>query len=287
MLLPDLSYVRARTVEEALALRFEKPDARFVAGGTDLLPQARCGTCSPPLRTLIDIKTIPELAKIRQNRDGSLSIGAAASVAAVAGHQEVRRHYPVLVDCCLSLGSYPLRNRATVAGNICNASPCADTSAALLALDARVAAVGPQGRREIEIGDFFQGPGQTSLRAGELVVEVILPKKSQGGRGHYGRIARRRAVDISTVAVLVTWISGLEPEHRVSLLSVAPTPLRVPEAEKLLDREGPDGATRAAELCMSACSPIDDVRASAEYRRAMVGVLTERGARAVAAGTGR
>jgi len=204
----------------------------------------------------------------------------------VAGNPEVQEHYPVLVDCCLSLGSYPLRNRATVAGNICNASPCADTSAALLALDARVAAVGPQGRREIEIADFFVGPGQTSLHDGELVVGVLLPRNTQGGRGHYGRIARRRSVDISTVAVLVTRIQGLEPEHRVSLLSVAPTPLRVPGAETLLDREGPDGAAKAAELCMAACSPIDDVRGSAEYRRAMVGVLTERGARAVA-GAGR
>jgi CO/xanthine dehydrogenase FAD-binding subunit len=286
MLLPDLTYVRARTVEEALSLRAEKPGARFMAGGTDLLPQARLGTCNPPPRTVIDVKYIPELMKVRRNEDGSMSIGAAASVAAVAGNPEVRKHYPVLVDCCLSLGSCPLRNRATVVGNICNASPCADTSAALLALDARVVAVGPGSRREIEIGDFFKGPGQTSLKDGELVVEVILDERSRGGRGHYGRIARRRSVDISTVAVLVTFISGLEPEHRVSLLSVAPTPLRVPEAEALLDQKGSDAAAKAAELCMAACSPIDDVRSSAEYRRAMVGVLTERGARAVA-GAGR
>jgi len=286
MLLPDLSYVRARTVEEALSLRAEIPDARFMAGGTDLLPQARFKTCDPPPRTVIDVKSIPELKKIRRTGDGGVSIGAAASVAAVAGNPEVQKHYPVLVDCCLSLGSYPLRNRATVVGNICNASPCADTSAALLALDARVAAVGPQGRREIDIADFFVGPGQTSLMDGELVVGVILPENSRGGRGHYGRIARRRSVDISTVAVLVTRVQGLEPEHRVSLLSVAPTPLRVPEAESLLDQKGPDGAAKAADLCMAACSPIDDVRGSAEYRRAMVGVLTERGARAVA-GAGR
>ncbi len=295
MLLPDLLYLRARTVEEALSLRSEKPDARFMAGGTDLLPQVRCGACSPvcqgggnsPPKTVIDVKSIPELSRIREIEDGSIAIGAAVSVAAVAGHPEIRRHYPALVDCCLSLGSYPLRNRATVAGNICNASPCADTSAALLALDARVAATGPEGRREIEMAGFFQGPGQTSLHAGELVVEVILPKGSRGGRGHYGRIARRRAVDISTVAVLVTRLAGQEPEHRVSLLSVAPTPLRVPEAERVLDQKGRDGASRAAEIAMSTCSPIDDVRATAEYRRAMVGVLTERGARAVAARAGR
>jgi len=295
MLLPDLSYLRARTVEEALALHSEKPQARFMAGGTDLLPQTRAGKCSPvhrgggslPPRTVIDVKYIPELAEIRGTGDGSLAIGAAASVAAVAGHPEVRRHYPVLADCCLSLGSYPLRNRATVAGNICNASPCADTAAALLALDARVAAVGPKGRREIGIGDFFENPGQTSLLAGELVVDVILPEKSRGARGHYGRIARRRAVDISTVAVLVACIAGREPEHRVALLSVAPTPLRVTGAEELLDQKGPDAAAQAAEISMSVCNPIDDVRGTADYRRAMVGVLTERGVSALAAGAGR
>jgi len=295
MLLPELSYLRARSVEEALALWSEKPDARFMAGGTDLLPQARCGTCSPvckggdssPPRTVIDVKSIPELREIRQTEDGSLAIGAAVSVASVARHPELRRHYPLLVDCCLSLGSYPLRNRATVVGNICNASPCADTSAALLALDARVAAVGPGGRREIDMGDFFQGPGQTALRAGELVVEVLLHEKYRGGRGHYGRIARRRAVDISTVAVAVSYFAGLEPGHRITLLSVAPTPLRVPEAEKLLDRKGPDAAEKAAEICIAACSPIDDVRASAGYRRAMVGVLAERGVRTLAVGAGR
>jgi carbon-monoxide dehydrogenase medium subunit len=177
-----------------------------------------------------------------------------------------------------------LRNRATVGGNVCNGSPCADTAAALLALDAIFLVTGPEGAREVSIHDFFQGPGETCLQKGELVTRILLPTGSAGGKGIYGRISRRRGVDISTVAVLLTRLPGGSPVHRVSLLSVAPRPLRVPEAESLLDKMELAGATQAADLARAACSPIDDVRGSAEYRRDMVGVLLERGVKQLYAG---
>ncbi|MBW1807501.1 MAG: xanthine dehydrogenase family protein subunit M [Deltaproteobacteria bacterium] len=285
MSLPKLEYCQARTIEEALNMWAEKTAARYIAGGTDLLPQLRAGSRAP-LR-VVDLKYIENLAKIRQVEDGSVSIGAAASVAQVAADASVRQHYPILVDCCLSLGSYPLRNRATVVGNICNASPCADTSAALLALEAVVVTAGPKAKRRIPIGDFFKGPGESCLQAGELVVEIILPKATSGGRGHYGRIARRKSVDISTVAVLVSVLPKGQPRHRLSLLSVAPTPLRVFEAEAVLDERGPEGASQAAEIARASCTPINDVRGSAEYRWDMVGVLTERGVMTLAESIGR
>lgn len=285
MILPRFKYRSPRTVEEALSVFAENPISRYLAGGTDLLSQMRCGGCLP--RLLIDIKPISALNRIEEREDGSIAIGASVSVAGVAAHPLIRKRYPVLVDCCLSLGSYPVRNRATVIGNICNASPCADTAAALLALDARAIAVSPAGRREVSIREFFRGPGQTVLRAGELVTELILPPETAGARGHFGRIARRRGVDVSTVAVLVTHLPGCAPAHRISLLSVAPTPLRVGEAERLLDREGPAAASRAAKIARLVCSPIDDLRGSAEYRREMVGVLLERGVKALAGGAGR
>jgi CO/xanthine dehydrogenase FAD-binding subunit len=272
-------YHRARTVEEALSLFSEKAPAGYMAGGTDLLPKCRClagSACQPP-GAVVDIKPIPELNGIEPIDDGALSIGAAAPVAEVGTHPLVRKHYPVLSDCCLSLGSYPLRNRATVGGNVCNGSPCADTAAALLALDTVFQVAGPQGQREISIHDFFLGPGETCLQPGDLVTRLILPAGSAGGKGVYGRISRRRGVDISTVAVLLTRLPGCSPVHRVSLLSVAPRPIRVPEAESCLDKQEQAGAGKAADLARAACNPITDVRGSAEYRRDMVGVLLERG----------
>ncbi len=284
MSLPQLEYCQARTVEEALELWAKKTKARYLAGGTDLLPQLRAA--SGTQLTLVDLKQIESLAKIGQAEDGAVSIGAAASVAAVAANATVRKRYPILSDCCLSLGSYPLRNRATVVGNICNASPCADTAAALLALDAIVVATSTKAKRRIPMVDFFQGPGESCLQAGELVEEILLPQATAGGRGHYGRIARRKSVDISTVAVLLSVLPKGQPRHRLSLLSVAPTPLRVFEAEAVLDERGPEGASQAAEIARASCTPISDVRASAEYRRDMVAVLTERGVMTLAQSMG-
>ena len=280
MNLLHFEYRAVSTVEEAVALRLDVAGARFLAGGTDLITKARFGGLQPEL--VIDIKGIPGLNVIRERPDGSLGIGATVTVAQAAAHPLVRERYPVLRECCDALGSYPLRNRATVAGNLCNASPCADTSAALLALDAILVAVGPGGQREIPLGAFIVGPGQSALQVGELVTEVRIPAETAGGRGVYGRIARRKGVDISTVAVLVAVIPRGTPRHRVTLLSVAPTPLRVEAAERILDEKGPAGVAEAALAARNAATPITDLRGTAEYRREMVGVLLERGARALA-----
>ena len=190
MILPNLAYFRARTTDEALALRADHPRGRYMAGGTDLLPQVRCGRCNPvyqqgsctPPEAVIDIQGAAELGSIGEREDGSLALGAAVPVAAVAAHPAVRTRYPLLADCCLELGSYPLRNRATVAGNICNASPCADTAAALLALDAEVEARSPAGTRRIPLASYFLGPGQTALSDGELVTSIVLPAAHPGPR---------------------------------------------------------------------------------------------------------
>jgi CO/xanthine dehydrogenase FAD-binding subunit len=283
-MLRRFEFTQARTLEEALALWQGSPDSRYLAGGTDLLPRARA-TGRAPAR-LVDVKAIPELSRVRALPDGGLAIGAATSVARVASDPEVQRSFPVLATCCHALGSYPLRQRATVAGNICNASPCADTAAALLALDAVVVTAGPRGARRVSIHELFVGPGQTSLAPGELVTCIELPAASAGARGELGRLTRRKGVDIATVAVLVTVLPTSSLRHRVALLSVSPTPLRVAEAENLLDQKGPSGAAEAAAIARAACRPIDDVRGSASYRRDMVGVLLERGVRVLAAGRG-
>ena len=205
-------------------------------------------------------------------------------MADIARHPLVAERYPVLTTCCDELGSYPLRQRATMGGNICNASPCADTAPALLCLDASVEVAGQGGRRAIPMAAFFKGPGETAMQAGELVCRVILPKTTRGGRAHYGRLARRKAVDISTVAVLLVHLPDCQPAHRVALASVAPTTLRLPAVEKLLDDKGAAAAEEAAGLAMRACAPSTDLRGTAEYRREMVGALLKQGIVALSQG---
>jgi CO/xanthine dehydrogenase FAD-binding subunit len=274
MLLSHFEYRAARSVEEAVALFAETPGGRYLAGGTDLLPQLRGKRRA---ERLIDIKRIGELRTILERANRSLAIGAAVPLAEIAAHDVVGARYPLLRECCNAVGAYPLRNRATMAGNICNASPAADTAVALLALDAVVVACGPGGSREIPVAGFFTGPGQTVLAPGELVIAVVLPATSAGVRGSYQRLSRRRGMDLATVGVLVG--RGPEshaPRHRVALAAVAPVPLRVAAAEALLDRDPVGELHQAAEAARAAARPITDLRGSAEYRRDMVGVLVER-----------
>ena len=280
MTLPRFEYKKPRTVSEAIELAAAGEEVRYLAGGTDLLPQMRAGTRA--VRTVVDIKHIDELSRFGKTQEGGLSIGAGCVLSEIAVHPTVRKNYPLLAQCCLSVGSYPLRNRATMAGNICNASPAADTAAALLCLDAEVTVSGTTGKRSVPVAEFFKGPGQTVLDRGELVTSVTLPRGSAGRKGRYLRLSRRQGVDLATVGVLVTGGNGGNgggPAHRVSLVAVAPTPMRVSESEAVLDREGPGEGTarKAAEAAQAAASPISDVRGSAEYRSEMVYVLVRRG----------
>jgi carbon-monoxide dehydrogenase medium subunit len=281
MLLPHFEYRRAESVRDATALFAQVPGARYMAGGTDLLPQMRARL--KPGR-VVDVKRIPELLAIRETDEG-WCIGAAVPMAAVAAHPAIRAHYPILVQCIDEVGAWPLRNRATVGGNVCNASPAADTAVALLALEARaiVAGAGLPQPRTVPLSEFFRGPGKSALEAGELLVEIVLPRSSAGFAGRYLRLSRRRGMDLATVGVLVARKNGRGP-HRIALAAVAPTPIRVEKAEELLDREGGrrELFQKAAQLAVVTCSPISDIRGSADYRREMVGVLTARGLTALA-----
>ncbi len=285
MPLPRFEYVAARTVDEALELGRRRENASYLAGGTDLLPQMRLGRRAPA--TIIDLKRIPALDRIRVT-EGGLAIGASVCLARVETDSAIRTAFPLLAECARVVGARPLRNRATLAGNICNASPAADTAVALLVLDGIVRAVSPGGVRELPASEFFRGPGQSALRPGELVTEIVLPHTAAWG-GSYLRLSRRRGMDLATVGVLVARSShGSSPRYRIALAAVAPVPLRVPEAEAVLDAGGGGNGGwaaavgRASEIARRACSPITDLRGSAEYRRDMVGVLVERGAAALA-----
>jgi len=274
MLLPRFEYRAAKTVREAVTLCTERPGSRYLAGGTDLLPQMRSRRS---VSRVVDIKGIAELNEIREAADGSLSIGAAVPMSTVAAYAGVRERFPLLVQCIEEVGAWPLRNRATVAGNVCNASPAADTAVALVALEAKFVAVGAGARRTVKAADFFVGPGKTALLDGELLTQVVLPAAGADFQGSYLRLSRRKGMDLATVGVLVARRQGKEPAWRVALGAVAPVPIRVKEAESRRAREGFDVAAEAAELAAEAWRPITDVRATAEYRREMVRVLVARG----------
>lgn len=271
----DLDYLAPSAVEDAVALRASRPSAAFLLGGTDLLPQMRSGRRGP--ETLIDLKRIAELHEVRENADGGLSIGAAVPLADVETHPLVLARFPLLAECARTVGAWPLRQRATLAGNVCNASPAADTAVALLALDAVVNVASTTGRLAMAVSELFLGPGQTALMPGDLVTEVVLPGSAAGLRGSYQRLSRRRGMDLATVGVLVGKRDGDTASWRVALAAVAPTPLRVRAAEELLEANGAAAAREAADIAVGACRPITDLRGSAEYRREMVGVLVRRG----------
>lgn len=271
----DLDYLAPATVDDAVALRANSPASAFLLGGTDLLPQMRAGRKSP--ETLIDLKRIPELCGIRENPDGGLTIGAAVPLADLETHPLVLARFPLLAECAKTVGAWPLRQRATLAGNVCNASPAADTAIALLALDAVVNVASTTGRLAIAISELFLGPGQTALMPGDLVTEIVLPGAAAGFRGSYQRLSRRKGMDLATIGVLVGKRDGAPASWRVALAAVAPTPLRLRAVEELLAAKGASAAREAAELAAAACRPITDLRGSAEYRREMAGVLVRRG----------
>jgi len=271
----DLEYLAPVTVEDAVALRTSGAASAFLLGGTDLLPQMRAGRRSP--QRLIDLKRIPELGEIRETGDGGLSIGAAVRLADVESHLSVLARFPLLAECVKTVGAWPLRQRATLAGNLCNASPAADTAVALLALDAVANVATTGGLRAIPVREFFLGPGRSALSPGDLVTDVVLPAASAGFAGSYLRLSRRKGMDLATVGVLVGKSAGSPARWRVALAAVAPTPLRVRAAESILEAKGAAGASEAAEAAVAACRPITDLRGSAEYRREMVGVLVRRG----------
>lgn len=275
---------------------------RPLSGGTDLLIRARGGFVKP--RQVVDLKHLPGMQEICLSTEGGLVIGAACTMNQVAAHPLVQAGYDLLVQACNSVASYQLRNRATIGGNCCNASPAADTAPALYCLDAVAETYGPAGARRIPIADFFVGPGRTALQPGEFLTSLHLPPALPKSRGVFNKLGRTRIGDISMVSVAV-WVDfglpisdfGLaespaicNPQStirtvRIALGAVGPTPLRAPEAEAALVADSsPEGVRRAAALAAAAARPIDDIRAGAAYRRAMVEVLTRRGIEALLAG---
>ncbi|WP_322795588.1 xanthine dehydrogenase family protein subunit M [Tepidiforma sp.] len=272
-------YAAPRTLREAIDLAANGRSTLFLAGGTDVIVQLREHRRSCDL--LIDLKHIPELTSITVAPDGGLEIGAAVPLAAIYEHETVRRAFPALVDAASIIGGIAIQSRATLGGNLCNASPAADSSPALMVLGATVTAAGPNGTRTFPVEQLFAGPGRNTLQPGEILVSVRIPPLPRGAGAFYHRFIPRNEMDIAVAsagAYLRLGDDGRIADARVALGAVAPTPVFVPAAaEALVGREPTSEAfAQAAAAAREAASPIDDMRGSVAQRRHLAGVLTAR-----------
>lgn len=284
----DFDYRAPGSLDEALTLLAEaSPEARVLAGGTDLLAQMKEGRRRP--RLLIDVKGIPELMGVTKDGNGALHLGAAASLASVLALPALTTDFPILAEACSLIGAVQIQNRASLGGNLCNAAPSADSAPALICLGARCIVASRNGRREIPVASFFVGPGQTVLTPDELLVEIVVPPAPSHSGGSYLRHTPRAEMDIAVAGVgsfvILAPGDGVCQEARIVLGAVGPTPIRAREAEASLAGRALNEATieEAAQQAAQAARPISDVRGSAEYRRHLVAVLTRRTLRQAAA----
>ena len=280
-MLQDFEYSVARTVGEAVSLLAEKGNlARPLAGGTDILVQLRSGRRR--LERLVEIKDIPEVNELSYDPQQGLRLGAAVPCYRIYQDEQVAQAYPGLIDVAALIGGIQIQGRATLGGNLCNAAPSADAVPALIALGAVCSIAGPNGTTEVPVEDVCTAPGQTILKDGDLLVSFHIPAPQQHSGAHYLRFIPRNEMDIAVAGVgssVVLDASGKSfVSARVSLASVAPTPLFVEEAgAALAGKEITDEAIdNAAEAAMAAARPIDDMRGTIRQRRHLVGVLTRR-----------
>jgi carbon-monoxide dehydrogenase medium subunit len=267
-------YIKAKTLDEVSKLLIEKNGkATILNGGTDLLVRLRENLIEPEL--VIDIKGIKELRGISFDDQVGLTIGALTTMNELGEIDEINKNYAFLADAAHTVGSVQIRNRATLVGNICNASPLADTATSLLVLNAKINTYHVEkGERTISIHEFFTGPRTNSLELGEIVVSITIPTVK--GKGVYLKNARRAEVDLSTVAVAA--FKDDKNQYKIALGSVAATPIRAFKAEEILNNGDVTDATvlQAAKVARETATPITDIRASKDYRSEMVEVMTKR-----------
>jgi CO/xanthine dehydrogenase FAD-binding subunit len=273
------SYARPSTLAEALALLERHGDrAAVLAGGTDLVVELRNRSRRPEV--VIDLKRVAEIQPSITNTGRSLTITAATSMTDVQENEQIRANFPALVDAAATVGSIQIRNRATLAGNICHASPAADTAPALLVYDATVNLAGARGTRSVTLDEFFVAPRQTALQRGEIVTSIELPLPRERRAAQFARITRRRGVDLATISLCCTVEAN--GRTRFAYGAVGPRPFTVLDATGVLaDPSASDGAKdEALRELIAHASPISDVRGSREYRAAMLLVMSRRALRA-------
>lgn len=277
--LPELEYVKPATLADASKFLAEHDGtAKPFSGGTDCFVRLRDGVLK--LDYLVDIKGLDGTKELSFDPQKGLTIGAAVPMNKVAANKDVLAHYPNLAEAARSVASYQLRNRATIVGNICNASPAGDTIGTCMVLDGVLNIHGIEGNREVALNAFFLAPGRTVLKPGDVVTSITLPLPPKGMAGVYKKLGRNSIGDLSIVGVTVLgYPNSKSPSgftFRIALASVAPIPFEALKAEAVLSEKKitPETIMAAAEVAMESVTPIDDVRGSARYRKYMVRNLT-------------
>ena len=266
------------------------PGGYFLAGGTDLVIAMKEKGLVP--KYVVDLKRIPSLSGIREEAGGGITIGALTTMREVEISPLIVGRYPFLAQSAAEVGSIQIRNRATIGGNMANATPSADVAPPLLTLDAKAKVAGAGGERVMDLKDFFRGPGQTVAEPGDILTGISIPPQDPRLVGEYIKFSPRDMMDLAYIGVAVT-LTLAESDRRcesvaIALGAVSPTPMRAPGAEAVLRGKvlTEEHAAEAGLKAAKECSPISDVRSSAEYRRAMVRVNTKRALLNAAAGNG-
>ncbi len=286
------AYMKAHSVDHALALLAEHPDARLVAGGTDVLIRLRHG--SKAFTRLVDIHDLEELRFITVDEEKTIRIGSGAVFTDLVHSDLIRTHVPILAEAAESVGGPQIRNMATIGGNICNGAPSADSAPALFVLNALLELKSQQGVRQIPVTDFYLGPSSVDLRPGELLTAIIISQQDyQGFAGHYYKYAMRKAMDIATIgcAVSLKTAGGRMTDYRIACGVAGPTPLRCPAAEKTAAGQVISDTllTRISDAMAQDVSPRTSWRATREFRLHLISELAERVTRTALerAGTGK
>jgi CO/xanthine dehydrogenase FAD-binding subunit len=279
MTLPRFEYFAPERLDDALSILSQKGKGAFVmAGGTDLVMKMNRGLVKPA--AIISLSRIKGLNKIGFDPGKGLTIGATALIAEVASHPEIKKRYPAIARAASVMANVQIRNMGTLAGNLCNAAPSADSAPPLMAMGADVTLAGMKGERQIHVEELFRGPGITVLKPGEIMTSIFIPPPPPHSGASYERISARGKVDIAAVSVCVMLImkDGTCKQARIVLGAVAPVPMRARKAENILigKRLTQGLIAKAAEQAARESMPISDVRASAAYRNRMVSVLTGR-----------
>jgi carbon-monoxide dehydrogenase medium subunit len=281
-------YLAPRTISEVIALLTEKGEkARILAGGTDIIVQVREGRRAPDW--LVDIKHVPEVNELTYDPARGLTLGAAVPCYRIYEHPDLAVAYPGLIDAVSLVGGIQIQSRASVGGNLCNASPAADTIPPLIAGEAVCIVAGPEGRRELPVENFCIAPGRTALRRGEFLVALRLPPPRQRSGSAYLRFIPRNEMDIAVVGAGVSLTLDESRNRctaaRIALAAVAPSPLLVNEAASALVGGTLQDADieRCAQVARAAARPISDMRGDADFRRHLVGILVQRSVRIASA----
>jgi carbon-monoxide dehydrogenase medium subunit len=280
-------YQPASLAEASRLLKENGPGGRFLAGGTDLVIAMKEKGLLP--KYIVDLKRVPGLSGIRENDDGSITIGALTTMYSIETSPLIKKKYPFLSQSAAEVGSIQIRNRATIGGNMANATPSADTAPALIALNATAKIASAAGERTVPLEEFFRGPGQTIMSADEILTEIAIPKTGLELVGDYIKFSPRDMMDLAYIGVAVVYNLAADRRCtgvRIVLGAVAPTPIRAKNSEALLEGKvlTEELAEQVGTESAKESKPISDVRSSADYRRAMVGVMTKRALLNAAAG---